>query len=63
MNNKEIYTNIENKETELKILLFEDNTVNISLEGWDDFATLELSKEEAIDMAKTILNKLDEQTD
>jgi hypothetical protein len=63
MNNKEIYTKIESKETELKILLFEDNTVHISLDDWDDFATLELSKEEAIDMAKTILNKLDEQTD
>lgn len=63
MSNKEIYTKIDNVETELKVLLFEDNTIYISLEDWEDFSTLELSKEEAIDMAKTILNKLDEQTD
>jgi len=63
MSNKEIYTKKKSYETELKILLFEDNTVHISLEDCFDLATLELSKEEAIKMAKTILKKLDEQTD
>lgn len=45
----------ETEENKLTIQITQDNTVHFTLEDWDDFATMEISKEEAIKLAEEII--------
>lgn len=59
MSNKEIYTKIESEETELRVLSYSNGVFHMSIENWDDYATFDLTKEDAVAMAKSILKELD----
>jgi hypothetical protein len=62
-NSNELYTLLpavfyeleETEENKLTITEMEDEQIHIALEDWDDFASMDMSKNEAIKMAQTII--------
>ncbi len=45
----------ETEENKLTIQVTQDNTIHFTLEDWDDFATMEMSKDKAVKLAKEII--------
>ena len=45
----------ETEENKLTIQITQDNTINFTLEDWNDFATMEISKDEAVKLAEEII--------
>jgi len=45
----------ETEENKLTIQVTQDNTIHFTLEDWDDFATMEMSKERAVKLAEEII--------
>ena len=62
-NSNELYTLLptvfyeleETEENKLTITEMEDEQIHIALEDWDDFASMDMTKKEAIKMAQTII--------
>jgi hypothetical protein len=45
----------ETEENKLTITEMEDEQIHIALEDWDDFASMDMTKKEAIKMAQAII--------
>lgn len=45
----------ETEENKLTIQVTQDNTIHFTLEDWDDFATMEMSKDKAVKLAEEII--------
>ena len=45
----------ETEENKLTITQMEDEQIHIALEDWDDFASMDMNKEEAVKMAQAII--------
>lgn len=45
----------ETEENKLTIQVTQDNTIHFTLENWDDFATMEMSKDKAVKLAEEII--------
>lgn len=62
-NSNELYTLLptvfyelkETEENKLTITQMEDEQIHIALEDWNDFASMDMTKEEAIKMAQAII--------
>jgi hypothetical protein len=49
----------ETEENKLTITEMEDEQIHIALEDWDDFASMDMTKKEAIKMAQAIIKHYD----
>jgi len=45
----------ETEENKLTIQITQDNTLHFTLEDWNDFATMEISKDKAVKLAEQII--------